>query len=58
VVSITNSTGAEVIRQAIQLAHGNNSITIEKVIGLPRGIYQLSVKLNSGKTIIKQFSKQ
>jgi hypothetical protein len=58
VVSITNSTGAEVIRQPIQLVNGNNSITIQKVTNLPHGIYQLSIKLNSGKNILKQFSKQ
>ena len=58
VISITNSIGAEVISQQIQLTTGNNSFTVDRVSGLPTGMYQLSIKLNSGKTMVKQFSKQ
>jgi hypothetical protein len=58
VISVTNAVGAEVINQHIQLIRGNNSFTVEGVSKLSRGVYQLSLKLNSGKTIVKQFSKQ
>lgn len=58
VISVTNSIGAKVILQHIQLTNGNNSFTVDRVSSLPTGMYQLSVKLNSGKTMIKQFSKQ
>ena len=58
VIYVTNSIGAEVISQQIQLNNGNNSFTIDRVSSLPTGIYQLSVKLNSGRSMVKQFSKQ
>ncbi|MEP6514410.1 MAG: T9SS type A sorting domain-containing protein, partial [Parafilimonas sp.] len=58
VISVTNSIGAEVISQQVHLTTGNNSFTVDRVSGLPSGTYQLSVKLNSGKVMIKQFSKQ
>jgi hypothetical protein len=58
VISVTNSLGAQVISQHVQLIKGNNSFTVDGVNALPRGAYQLSLKLTSGATLVKQFSKQ
>lgn len=58
ILSVTNSVGARVISRNVQLANGNNSFTVNGVRQLPAGIYQLSIKLESGKSIVKQFSKQ
>jgi hypothetical protein len=58
ILNVTNSSGAKVISREVQLLNGNNSFTVNGVKQLPHGIYQLSIKLESGKTIVKQFSKQ
>lgn len=59
VISVFNSTGLKVINQQEQLANGNNSIIINGISKLPKGVYQLSIKrLNNGNVITKQFSKQ
>jgi hypothetical protein len=58
VLNVTNSTGAKVISHEVQLFNGNNSFTVNGVKQLPNGIYQLSIKLQSGKTIVRQFSKK
>jgi len=58
ILSVTNSTGATVTTQQIKLFNGNNSFTVDKIRSLPGGIYQLSIKLDSGKNIVRQFSKQ
>jgi hypothetical protein len=58
VLAVINSAGARVISKGVQLFNGNNSFTVNGVRQLPNGIYQLSIKLESGKTIVKQFSKQ
>jgi hypothetical protein len=59
VISVFNSAGLKVINQQEQLANGNNSILINGISKLPKGVYQLSIKrLNNGNVITKQFSKQ
>ncbi|MEO6328882.1 MAG: T9SS type A sorting domain-containing protein [Ginsengibacter sp.] len=57
-ISIFNAAGSRVMQQQQQLFQGNNSFTIDAVSKLSKGVYQLFVKLNSGRTIIKQFAKQ
>ncbi len=58
-ISIFSSAGSKVIQLQQPLSSGNNSFTIDDVSKLSKGIYQLSIKLlNSGKTIIKQFTKE
>ena len=56
-ISVINSSGALMIQQQVELANGNNSFTVEGISRLSSGIYQLSIKLGSGKFITKQFSK-
>jgi flagellar hook assembly protein FlgD len=56
-ISIINAAGARVIIQQIQLVTGNNSFTVDNIERLPKGIYQISVKWESGKVITKQFAK-
>jgi len=58
ILSVTNSAGAKISSQQIKLFNGNNSFTVDRVRSLPGGVYQLSIKLDSGRTIVKQFSKQ
>ncbi|MEO6220910.1 MAG: T9SS type A sorting domain-containing protein [Ginsengibacter sp.] len=58
ILSVTNSAGARVTSQQIKLFNGNNSFAVDRFRGLPAGVYQLSIKLDSGRTIVKQFSKQ
>ena len=57
-IIVTNAAGAKLITQLVQLTNGNNSFTVDGISRLPAGIYQLSLKLDSGKSITKQFSKQ
>ncbi|WP_462250503.1 T9SS type A sorting domain-containing protein [Ferruginibacter sp.] len=56
-VAVIDAAGAQVILQTVQLSNGNNSFTVDGVEKLAKGVYQLSVKYQSGKVITKQFLK-
>ncbi|MEI9945324.1 MAG: T9SS type A sorting domain-containing protein [Chitinophagaceae bacterium] len=57
-IKVTNSTGAQVIVQQVQLTNGNNFNTINGIDKLPGGVYQLSVIYEPGETVVRQFIKQ
>ena len=56
-ITVINSSGARISLQQVQLTNGNNSFTVEGIGRLPVGVYQLSIKLDSGRLITKRFSK-
>jgi hypothetical protein len=56
-ISIINSLGAHEVQKKIQLSKGNNSFSIDRLNRLASGVYHLSIKLNSGRSISKEFLK-
>jgi hypothetical protein len=58
IISVINATGKRVLQQRENLYNGNNSIAIEGVEKLSRGVYFISVNVDSESKIIKKFIKQ
>lgn len=57
-ISIINSVGTLVKSETARLSEGNNFLPLTGMDRLPSGIYYLSVKWPSGKTVNKHFLKK
>jgi hypothetical protein len=57
-IAVSNYLGSTVLFQQLNLLNTNHSFAITGMETLPEGRYTITISWNSGKKIIKQFTKQ
>lgn len=58
IVTVINAAGKKLLIQKENLFDGTNSITVEGVERLSKGVYFISINVDSGKTFTKKFTKE
>ncbi|MEO6290257.1 MAG: T9SS type A sorting domain-containing protein [Ginsengibacter sp.] len=56
-IYVTNAVGKKVLLQNENLYDGNNSVSIEGVERLSKGVYFISINMDSGDRVTKKFTK-